>query len=134
MTSITFTFLHSHTRRYDIQLTKALGDKPSKVYSQICYYFRRTRTFVENGREWHFVTQKEIADKIGCSVKSVYRAINKLIEAGIIIVKRFSSILNGRVNCYALNITDTPVFMPSSGGGDTGQNVHYHKEENKEES
>ena len=65
----------------------AFGRTCSLVYSQLKYWWKYSK-WEYNGKYWFYKSQRELADELGMSEKTIWRVIKRLRELGLVLVEK----------------------------------------------
>jgi len=79
----------------------AFGRTCSLVYSQMKYWWKYAKWNYDN-KIWFYKSQKELAEELGMSEKTVWRALKKLRELGLLLVAKHHSKFWRQVYFYHL--------------------------------
>ena len=69
----------------------AFGRTCSIVYSQMKYWWKYAKWNYDN-KIWFYKSQKELAAELGMSEKTIWRALKRLRELGLLLVAKLSLI------------------------------------------
>jgi hypothetical protein len=65
----------------------AFGRTCSLVYSQLKYWWKYAK-WEFDGKYWFYKSQRELSDELGMSEKTIWRAIKRLRELGLVLVEK----------------------------------------------
>ena len=85
----------------------AFGRTCSIVYSQMKYWFKYAKWNYDN-KLWFYKSQKELAAELGMSEKTIWRALKKLRELGLLVVAKHHSKFWRQVYFYSLVLVGAP--------------------------
>ena len=121
----------------------ARGRTLALIYRQLCYWSKYAKWKGKNGKKMFYKSQRELADELGYSEKTINRAIKALRELGLVVVEQpiteasgaltegsgaGSAGAGGAVHPAA---KAAAASIRSKGGGGFGQNVRMQQREYK---
>jgi DNA-binding MarR family transcriptional regulator len=66
----------------------ARGRTLAIIYRQLCYWSKYAKWKGKNGKKFFYKSQRELADELGYSEKTINRAIKALRELGLVVVEQ----------------------------------------------
>ena len=66
----------------------ARGRTLAIIYRQLCYWSKYAKWKGKNGKKFFYKSQKELAEELGYSEKTINRAIKALRELGLVLVEQ----------------------------------------------
>ena len=91
----------------------AFGRTCSIVYSQMKYWWKYAKWNYDN-KIWFYKSQKELAAELGMSEKTIWRALKKLRELGLLLVAKHHSKFWRQVYFYSLVLVTPHVVAPEA--------------------
>ena len=91
----------------------AFGRTCSLVYSQMKYWWKYAKWNYDN-KIWFYKSQKELAAELGMSEKTIWRALKKLRELGLLLVAKHHSKFWRQVYFYSLVLVTPHVVAPEA--------------------
>ena len=58
------------------------------IYRQLCYWSKYAKWKGKNGKKFFYKSANELAEELGYSTKTIYRAIKALRELGLVVVEQ----------------------------------------------
>ena len=95
----------------------AFGRTCSIVYSQMKYWWKYAKWNYDN-KIWFYKSQKELAAELGMSEKTIWRALKKLRELGLLLVAKHHSKFWRQVYFYSL------VLVGAASGATTSTKIN----------
>jgi len=80
----------------------ARGRTLAIIYRQLCYWSKYAKWKGKNGKKFFYKSQKELAEELGYSEKTINRAIKALRELGLVLVEQLHKRYWRQVNFYYL--------------------------------
>ena len=69
----------------------ARGRTLAIIYRQLCYWSKYAKWKGKNGKKFFYKSQKELAEELGYSEKTINRAIKALRELGLVVVEQLTT-------------------------------------------
>jgi len=69
----------------------ARGRTLAIIYRQLCYWSKYAKWKGKNGKKFFYKSQRELADELGYSEKTINRAIKALRELGLVVVEQLTT-------------------------------------------
>ena len=107
----------------------AFGRTCSLVYSQMKYWWKYAKWNYDN-KLWFYKSQKELAAELGMSEKTIWRALKRLRELGLLLVAKHHSRFWRQVYFYSLVLVGAPQ-TPSSGTQINSNSKNYRGTSNR---
>ena len=80
----------------------ARGRTLAIIYRQLCYWSKYAKWKGKNGKRFFYKSQRELAEELGYSEKTINRAIKALRELGLVLVEQLHKRYWRQVNFYFL--------------------------------
>ena len=80
----------------------ARGRTLAIIYRQLCYWSKYAKWKGKNGKKFFYKSQRELAEELGYSEKTINRAIKALRELGLVLVEQLHKRYWRQVNFYYL--------------------------------
>ena len=80
----------------------ARGRTLAIIYRQLCYWSKYAKWKGKNGKRFFYKSQRELAEELGYSEKTINRAIKALRELGLVLVEQLHKRYWRQVNFYYL--------------------------------
>ena len=80
----------------------ARGRTLAIIYRQLCYWSKYAKWKGKNGKKFFYKSQRELAEELGYSEKTINRAIKALRELGLVVVEQLHKRFWRQVNFYYL--------------------------------
>lgn len=112
------TIISGHSHTFDTGIAETLGLHAAIVFNHIVYWLkincRKENANFEEGKYWMYETQKQMADFFGyLKEDDVWKAIKKLLEAGLIIKDNFNKNPFDKTSWYTTS--DQEIFLGKKG-------------------
>lgn len=101
----------------------ARGRTIALIYRQLSYWSKYAKWTGKNGKKFFYKSQKELAEELCMSEKTINRAIKALRELGLVIVEKLHKRYWRQVNFYYLPHSPFAASIRSRGSRGFGQNV-----------
>jgi DNA-binding transcriptional ArsR family regulator len=86
---------------YDLDQASTLGRSAASLYGYLSRWMPYAK-YVHDGKYWVFRTLEQMADDLGLSIATIRRAIEKLVDAGLIIKEQLLKHKYQRVMYYSV--------------------------------
>jgi len=92
----------------------ARGRTLAIIYRQLCYWSKYAKWKGKNGKRFFYKSQKELAEELGYSEKTINRSIKALKELGLVLVEQLHKRFWRQVNFYYLPHSPFAAAEPTS--------------------